>query len=92
METVVKEDEKEPKLSQNENDYTEQYKGLIMLRKGKLEENEVWFATVGQMLVSDGAFGTKEELINNLENLTLDRVCKIMIGVANRILKLEEGK
>lgn len=92
MGTVVKEDEKEPKLSQNENDYTEQYKGLIMLRKGKLEEKEVWFATVGQMLVSDGAFGTKEELINNMENLTLDRICKIMIGVANRILKLDEEK
>ena len=30
-------------------------------KMGKLEENEVWFATVGQMLVSDGAFGTKEE-------------------------------
>ena len=52
MEKVVKENEKEPKLNQNENDYTEQYKGLIMLRKGKFEENEVWFATVGQILVS----------------------------------------
>ena len=61
MEKVVKEDEKEPKLNQNENDYTEQYKGLIMLRKGKLEEKEIWFATVGKMLVSDGAFGTKEQ-------------------------------
>lgn len=84
--------EKEPKLSQTENDYTEQYKGLIMLRKGKLEEDEVWFATVGQMLVSDGAFKTKKELINNMENLTLDRVCRIMIGICNRILKLEEEK
>ena len=54
METVVKEDEKEPKLSQNENDYTEQYKGLIMLRKGKLEEKEVWFATVGQIRIVTG--------------------------------------
>ena len=50
------------------------------------------FTTVGQMLVSDGAFGTKEELINNMENITLDRVCKIMIGVANRIIKLSEEK
>lgn len=92
METVVKENEKEPKLSQNKNDYTEQYKGLFMLRKGRLQENEVWFATVGQMLVSDGAFGTKEELINNLGNITLDRVCKIIIGVTDRILKLSEEK
>ena len=62
MEKIVKENEKEPKLNQNENNYTEQYKVIIMLRKGKLEEKEVWFATVGKMLVSDGAFGTKEEL------------------------------
>ena len=33
-----------------------------------------------------------EELINNMENLTLDRVCKIMIEVTNRILKLGEEK
>ena len=73
MGTAVKEDEKEPKLSQNENEYTEQYKGLIMLRKGKPEENEVWFATVGQMLVSDGAFEKKEELINNNSDQKVDQ-------------------
>lgn len=82
----------EKKLKQEEKDYTEQYKGIIMLRKGKFEEEEVWFATIGTMLISDGAFKTKEALIDNIENLTLGRVCKIMIGVANRILKLEEGK
>ena len=30
MKTVAKEDEKEPKLSQNENDYTEQYIGKAL--------------------------------------------------------------
>ena len=50
----------EKKLEQEEKNYTEQYKGIIMLRKGKLEEEEVWFATVGTMLISDGAFKTKE--------------------------------
>ena len=63
-----------------------------MLRKGRLKENEVWFATVGQMLASDGAFRTKQELINNLETITIDRVCKIIIGVTDRILKLGEEK
>ena len=62
MEKVVKENEKEPKLNQNENDYTEQYKGLIMLRKGKLKENEVWFATVGQILISDGHIVTGKQI------------------------------
>ena len=73
--------ENEKKLKQEKNDYTEQYNGIIMLRKGKLEENEVWFATVGTMLISDGAFGTKEELINNIEHLTLNRVCRIIIRI-----------
>ena len=52
-----------------EENYTEYYKGIIMLRKGKKEDEDVWFATVGKQLVSDGAYRTKEELINSLENL-----------------------
>ena len=91
MEKVVKEDEKEPKLNQNENDYTEQYKGLIMLRKGKLEEKEVWFATVGQ-IVSDGVYKTKEELIESLENLNLETVCKIISGAIGRVLELTNSE
>ena len=46
-----------------EENYTEQYKGIIMLRKGKVEDEDVWFATVGKQLVSDGVYKTKEELI-----------------------------
>lgn len=69
-------------------DYTEQYKGIIMLRKGKLNDEDVWFATVGNQLVSDGAFKTKEELINNMENLSLERVCKIIGGAFGRAVEL----
>lgn len=75
-----------------EEDYTEQYRGVIVLRKGQLEEKEVWFGTVGNQLVSDGAFETKEELINNLEKLTLDRVCKIMAGAFKRAIDLSSTK
>ena len=82
----------EEKNNMESNDTTEQYKGIIMLRKGKLEEKDVWFGTVGNMLISDGAFETKEALIENLENITLDRICKIMIGVFDRALKIQEGK
>ena len=82
----------EKKIEQEEKNYTEQYNGIIMLRKGKLEEEEVWFATIGTMLISDGAFGTKEELIDNIEQLTLNRVCRMMAGVADRIIKLNKEK
>lgn len=71
-----------------EENYTEQYKGLIMLRKGKLKDEDVWFATVGNQLVSDRAYKTKEELINSLENLNLETVCKIILGAAGRVIEL----
>ena len=38
--------------TEKEQDYTEYYNGIIMLRKGMLEEKEVWFGTVGNQPVS----------------------------------------
>lgn len=84
--------EEKVNINQENEETTEQYKRIIMLRKGKLEEKDVWFGTVGNMLVSDGAFETKEALKENLENVTLDRVCRIMIGAFDRAIKIQEGK
>ena len=75
--------EKETEENQN---YTEQYAGIIMLRKGKTEDNEVWFGTVGNQLISDGVFGTKEELIDNLNSNTLTRICRIVAGAFERAI------
>ena len=44
------------KETKEEQDYTEQYAGIIMLRKGRYEEKDIWFGTVGNQLVSDGMF------------------------------------
>ena len=71
-----------------EEDYTEQYKGIIMLRKGRKKDKDVWFATVGNQLVSDGIFETKEELVKNVEDLSLERVCKIIAGAFGRAVEL----
>ena len=71
-----------------EEDYTEQYKGIIMLRKGQTKDEDVWFATVGNQLVSDGAHKTKEELIKSLENLNLETICKIIAGAFGRAIEL----
>lgn len=81
--------EKLAKMGENakdEQEYTEALHGVIMLRKGKLEEREVWFGTVGNQLVSDGAFESKKELIENLENVTLERICKIVAGAFERAI------
>lgn len=75
-----------------EENYTEQYKGIIMLRKGRTEDEDVWFATVGKQLVSDGVYKTKEELINSLENLNLETICKIIVGAFERAIEFKTEK
>lgn len=75
-----------------EENCTEQYKGIIILRKGKINDEDVWFGTIGNQLVSDGAFKTKEELINNLEDLNLERVCKMIAGAFGRAVELSNIK
>lgn len=72
----------------NENDYTEQYRGIIMLRKGREKDEDVWFATVGRQIVSDGVYKTKKELIESLENLNLETICKIISGAIGRVIEL----
>lgn len=80
----------ENKKAEAEENFTEQYKGIICLRKGQLENKEVWFGTVGNQLVSDGAFESKIELIENLENVTLERVTKIAAGIFGRFMDLKD--
>ena len=72
----------------NEKDYTEQYKGIIMLRKGRAKDEDVWFATVGSVLISNGVYKTKEKLIESLESLNLETVCKIILGAVGRVIEL----
>ena len=74
--------------TEKKQDCTEYYNGIIMLRKGKIEEKEVWFGTVGNQLVSDGTYEDKEKLVDNLNNVTIERVCKIVAGAFARAIEL----
>ena len=75
-----------------EENYTEQYRGIIMLGKARMNDEDVWFATVGNQLVSDGVYKTKEELIEYLENCNLETVCKIIAGAFGRAIELKTKK
>lgn len=59
-----------------------------MLRKGREKDEDIWFATVGSQLVSNGMYKTKEELIESLENLNLETVCRIILGAVGRVIEL----
>lgn len=72
--------------TKEEQECTEQYAGIIMLRKGTYQDKDVWFGTVGNQLVSDGVFENKEKLIENLNNMTLERICKIIAGAFERAI------
>ena len=72
----------------NKENYTEQYRGLIMLRKGRTDDEDVWFATVGMQIVSNGTYKSKEELIESLENINLETVCKMILGAFGRVIEL----
>ena len=76
------------KEEMKEENCTELYRGIIMLRKARVEDKDVWFATVGNRLVSDGVYETKEELTENLENLNLETVCRIISGAFGRVIEL----
>lgn len=78
--------------AEEEQEYTEALHGIIMMRKGRIKDKEIWFGTVGNQLVSDGAFNSKKELIENLENVTLDKICKIVAGAFERAITYTEEK
>ena len=71
-----------------EENCTEQYRGIIMLRKAQIKDEDKWFATVGNQLVSNGVYNTKKELIESLEKLNLETVCKIIAGAVGRVIEL----
>lgn len=87
---AVKKNTKMEKKTVEEPECTETLHNIIMLRKGQLDGKEIWFGTVGYQLVSDGVYDTKRELIANLENLTLDRVCKIVAGAFDRAINIKK--
>ena len=73
-----------------EENYTEQYKGIIMLRKTRMKNEDVWFATVGNQLVSNGVYKTKKELTEKLENLNLETICKLIAGAFARAIEMSK--
>ena len=75
-----------------EENCTEQYKGIIMLRKGKAEDEDVSVTARTHHKITGCIYKTKEELINSLENLNLETICKIIAGAFERAIEFKTEK
>lgn len=68
-------------MEKNNNDFTEIYKGITRIVKTKEHDEDVWFAVIGNTIVSRGTFKTKEDCLKDLETNDYEQICKIALAI-----------
>ena len=71
-------------MEQNENS-NEIYKGITRIVKTKEHDEDVWFAVIGNTIVSRGTFKTKEECVEDLEKPDYEQICKIALAITTAL-------
>jgi hypothetical protein len=79
-------------MENKEVEATETIYGIICVRKGQHEGKDIWFATVGNQCVSRGTYGTKKEVLEDLEHFDMSTVCKIVAGAFERAISISKPK
>ena len=79
-------------MEKNSNDYNEIYKGITRIIKTKEKDKDVWFAVIGNTIVSRGTFKTKEDCIKDLEKTDYEQICKIALTVTTALKDYEPKK
>ncbi len=79
-------------MEQKDNDFNEIYKGITRIVKTKEHDEDVWFAVIGNTIVSRGTFKTKEECINDLEMFDYEQICKIALAIAKALKDYQQKK
>lgn len=72
-------------MEKNNNDYNEVYKGITRIIKTKEKDKDVWFAVIGNTIVSRGTFNTKEECIKDLEKADYEQICKVALAIVTAL-------
>lgn len=72
-------------MEENNNDFTEIYKGITRIVKTKEKDKDVWFAVIGNTIVSRGTFNTKEECVKDLEKTDYEQICKIALAITTAL-------
>lgn len=79
-------------MEQNENNFNEIYKGITRIVKTKEHDEDIWFAVIGNTIVSRGTFKSKEECINDLELFDYEQICKIALAIATALKDYQQKK
>lgn len=79
-------------MEKNNNDYTELYKGITRLVKTKEHDEDVWFAVIGNMIISRGTFKTKEDCVKDLEKPDYEQTCKIALAIVTTLKDYQPKK
>lgn len=79
-------------MKKNNNNFNEVYKGITRIVKTKENDEDVWFAVIGNTIISRGTFNTKEEVIKDLENTDYEQTCKIAIAIATALKDYQPKK
>ena len=79
-------------MEQKKDDYNELYKGLTRIVKTRENDEDVWFAVIGRVIVSRGTFKTKEECVKDLETADYEQTCKVAMAIAMAIKNFEPKK
>lgn len=72
-------------MEKKDNDYNELYKGITRIVKTKEHDEDVWFAVIGNMIVSRGTFKTKEDCVKDLEKTDYEQTCKVAVAIATAL-------
>lgn len=67
------------------------YKKIFVIRKGG-ENGEKRFITLGNVMMSNKLHDTEEEAIEELENLTLESVAKMLVAVMSACEEMIKNK
>lgn len=79
-------------MEKENNEFNETYKGITRIVKTKEHDVDVWFAVIGNTIVSRETFRTKEEVIKDLEETDYEQICKIALAIATALKDYQPKK
>ena len=79
-------------MEKNNNDFNEIYKGITRIIKTKEKDEDVWFAVIGNTIVSRGTFKTKEDCLKDLEKTDYEQICKIALAITTALKDYQPKK